>query len=385
VAKGLSIGVVFWGSTFCNYFLDYCLPSLLAEGNIPAIENKTDSLFLVCTTDEDWKNLKEHPVFVRLEAHIPVSHISFALPDSREAKMASMSRGHLTIARAMYERQTHGVYVYPDTVFSDGVLRMAQMRAAEGWPLVLVHCPRLSNEGFLAALGELGLCAPGLPIALDGRQLLAVALPNMHSEVQRFEWSKDTFFADAPSAVFWRSKDGNKLLFHTLSWAPILVDYAAFPRHDTSTLEQWTIDGDYVFRNLPDPTRAYCVLDSDEATLISFTPEAMMSYFPLRVQPAYRLPFVGQQYRLLAMRHYMNSSAIDPLKRALFMHQVRTHTGSESRKEEKEMSLKAYAIASSCLKPLTCSEVLLYKVLRVWNDGLTRRLRAWGRALSLKV
>ena len=41
--------VVLWSARFREYFLEYCVPSLLAPGNLSALSTKVPSRFLIMT------------------------------------------------------------------------------------------------------------------------------------------------------------------------------------------------------------------------------------------------------------------------------------------------------------------------------------------------
>ncbi len=64
------------------------------------------------------------------------------------------------------------------------------------------------------------------------------------------------------------------ILLHSLSWAPLLFDYGAIGEHDTSTFDQWTLDGDYLYNNTQGLNRVHVVQDSDELFLSSWGPLA---------------------------------------------------------------------------------------------------------------
>ena len=61
-------------------------------------------------------------------------------------------------------------------------------------------------------------------------------------------------------------------MLHSLSWAPLLLDYGAVGDHDTSTFDQWTLDGDYLFNNSGNMKKIHVVQDSDEIFLASWGP-----------------------------------------------------------------------------------------------------------------
>ena len=60
------IGSVVWGKSYVEKFFDYCLPSLLATGNIPALSGKRKVVHSIVTTDSDRRRMTEHPIFAQL-------------------------------------------------------------------------------------------------------------------------------------------------------------------------------------------------------------------------------------------------------------------------------------------------------------------------------
>ena len=57
--------VVMWGAKYRDYFLEYCLPTLLAPGNLPALATKRPSKFLIATTLKDWRELCDTAIFAK--------------------------------------------------------------------------------------------------------------------------------------------------------------------------------------------------------------------------------------------------------------------------------------------------------------------------------
>jgi hypothetical protein len=57
---------VVWGQRFVDKFMDYCLPSLLAPGNIPALARKRNVVHSIVTTEADRDRIVAHPTFARL-------------------------------------------------------------------------------------------------------------------------------------------------------------------------------------------------------------------------------------------------------------------------------------------------------------------------------
>ena len=62
--------VVLWGPRFRDYFLDYCLPSLLSPGNLPSLSTSAPSTLVIATPREDWAVMKTTAIFQEVERHV---------------------------------------------------------------------------------------------------------------------------------------------------------------------------------------------------------------------------------------------------------------------------------------------------------------------------
>lgn len=373
------LGVVFWGEEFRTYFTDFCLASLLSENNLPTLTDGPRSRFLICTTMEDWAKIQRHPAFEQLTRLIEPVHLPMSLDEAGETKMHAMSRGHKAVAERMFVDRVLGIFVYPDTVFSDGVIAALKRHARNGRKVVLAFCPRFTNEGFLAALRTDVLIQPGEPLSLAPRALINLAMANMHSETQTYNFEAP-YFSLRPVMCFWHVADHSGLVFHTTNWAPVLVDYAALSIHHAETLETWTIDGDYIYRNFPDAKDIHIVADTDEITLISFTPESSLTYLPLRPEWVQRLPLIGPWFRSMALRSFLNSSEIDPQKRTLFPAAVYVHAGDGDGTAWRKTLSRANRIAKhAATTPLAAWERHAFITLRILNEGFLRHIGYWVR------
>ena len=370
--REINFGVVYWGAAYRRYFLDYCLPSLLAEGNLPALVGDTHR-FLICTGAEDWAATRRHPAFRRLARYMPCEHVDFPVPDATEGKMRAMSRGHKALAGRMYARRALGSFVYPDTVYADGSLREIARLGAAGCPVVLALCPRFANAKFLdevdALRGRQG--SPAETLSLNPRHAVDLAIRHMHAETLSNEWTGARFGAK-PTMAFWRVADGSGLLFHSLHWAPVLLDYGAINQHDTRTFEDWTIDADYVFRNFPDPRAVHVIDDSDQAMLVSFSPDDD----PPPRHRIQRVPFVGELFKTLLLRRHLNSSRFDALKRALVTRPIRIHRDTIGPVWD-DIEADAERRIAAALVPMTGFASRLLQLLTIADEGVPRHARLW--------
>ena len=166
-----------------------------------------------------------------------------------------------------------------------------------------------------------------------------------------------------------RARNKAGFLFHTLNWAPVLVDYKNLFHHDTQTFDEWTIDGDYIYKNFPDPQKIRIVKNSDEFAMVSFTRESDLTYLPLKNQRLQLIPLLGDFFKILILRSKIQSGSFDELKLKLFEVPVRLKTNDQDAGWE-ELESKGLRIVRSALKPLSNIEKGLFFVLCILNDGL---------------
>jgi hypothetical protein len=322
--------MVVWGDQFVDYFVEYCLPTLMSAGNIPALSTRRPSKFLIATYPEDWERMQAAPIFQRLARHVEPVFIEIPRCPPERSGCEHMGIGHKRACEIAYRDKAYAMVLTPDCMLSDGSVARLQQLAFEGVALVLASALRFGEEPFLGRLRETGAIpaddqqGPGTPLTISGRQMVAAAVHGLHSETLRYEWGSP-YFALLPAAVWWAVRGEEGMLVHCLSWAPLMLDYAAVRQHDTSTLENWTIDGDYVFKNLESSASVYVVQDSDEMFLASWGPMADREQ-TLTPNFIYRLGKIGHFVKRLTLLSSFNGGIFDPLKQKIFFLPVRWHS-----------------------------------------------------------
>jgi hypothetical protein len=118
------------------------------------------------------------------------------------------------------------------------------------------------------------------------------------------------------------------VVLHSLSWAPLLIDYSVVQSHDMSTLDGWTIDGDYLYRNFGSTQNIHVVQDSDDVFLASWSPMAEKAFVakPLSLLNA---PLAQGLFRMLKgmlFRSGFYGPIFDPIRRQAFGLTVRWHS-----------------------------------------------------------
>ena len=323
--RPLYFTVIFWGEVHRNYCTDLLMASLLSPNNIPALNPERKSKFLIVTTRPDWDALQSNGIFNQLKQYVEPVWFEMPFPGPDELKMLVMSQGHRLVVTKAFGDRAYGVFVTPDLVLSDGSVAAMERLAEAGRKVVLSVAIRFRQEILLEEMQREGYLTPGQPLVLPPRDLMRMALRNLHTETLRYEFDAP-YFADQPISVYWRVPGGDGIIIHSFSWAPLVVDYEALHKHDTSTFDKWTMDGDYIYRNFPNPQDVYVVTDSDEIVLVSFTKEADL-HFELNPWFSGFPGWVAKLIKLERIRALRDSHVMDPLKRQIFPLPVFLHAG----------------------------------------------------------
>jgi hypothetical protein len=320
--------VVLWGERFRDYFLHYCLPSLMSPGNIPALSTRQQSKLLIATRPEDWDAMRASPIFRLMEQYLLPVFIEIPPCPANRSGCEHMGIGHKLACEMAYQEKAYAAVLTPDCVLADGSFARLQQFAQSGVEVVLAAALRFGEEPLFAHLREKG-ALPGEseignvgPLSISCRDLTYAAVNSFHSHSASCEWDC-SYFPHVAHCAWWRVPNEDGVLLHSLSWAPLLIDYAIFASHDTSTMDQWTIDGDYLYKNLDDARRVHVVQDSDELFIASWAPLADRPVYQVALL---RLPYLGSIVWRSQFKGHYESWIFDPLKRKLFVEPVRWHS-----------------------------------------------------------
>jgi hypothetical protein len=316
--------VVFWGREHRIYFLRLCLASLLSKGNIPALSKNAGHRMVIATTREDWDAIQAHPTFRHMKKYIEPLFLKLERPGPDDSKMLAMSKGHKLASTRAFDDKAMGVYLTPDLVLTDGSVAALDLLSRDGAKVVMCAAVRFAWETCIPEMRRRFDMKAGKALTLPPRELCEVALNSLHSETMRYNWEK-SYFVNMPIVCYWDVPKGEGVVVHSFSWAPLLVNYAALESHDTKTFDEWTLDGDYIYRNFPNKDDVYVVTDSDEIMLVSFTRESEL-HFKLK-RSLLKIGPWAKGIKQLLLRRLFFSHIMDPLKRDLFPTKVRWHWG----------------------------------------------------------
>ncbi len=322
--------LVVWGERYVDFLCNFCIPALLSPNNIPALLNSGNK-FLIATTDEDWARMRDRPIFQLLKRYVEPVFLRIPPCPPETVNSSHMGIGHKLATQMTFEDRAYGVLLTPDLMVSDGTIAAVQRHAVNGVQVVLCAALRFGEEPLFEHLKQMGVISiesrfgdEARPLTVTSRQLVWAGIRSFHSEVQSCEWDSP-YFPRFQIAVWWRVPREDGIILHSGSWAPLLVDYGALKEHDTSMMDNWTIDGDYVFRNFGLTGKVHVVRDSDEMILVSWGPLSDRA-IPLEPLHEFTNRFSGEWEKGAWLYKALEGTSYDPLKREIFKRPVYWHT-----------------------------------------------------------
>jgi hypothetical protein len=274
--------VQFWGRRYRDYFVDLCLPSLFAPGNLPLLRAADGHLFLIATPREDWDSLEHLPIMDRLRQHASPKLVETPPPPDNEYAtiLAHQTRSLKRLFETAYAHQAFGSAVWPDTILSDGMVAALLRFIDAGHRLVMQPTIRLAEEGVISDLTAMGLMPPGARLSITAealnvppRVVADLSVRHLHPEVQNFEEGHPCQPLHPPYR-FWRVPNRHGIILHVFFATPVLIDFTAVPADHAACLDDADWESVYIGRNFSQCGGLHVVQDSDECGILSVTPTA---------------------------------------------------------------------------------------------------------------
>lgn len=319
--------LVLWGADYVDNFLNFCLPSMLAEGNLADLPNNVISTVEIRTTPDDQRILQQNRKFQYLEKIINVVFVDIAPYVDDANKYSTLSQGQsncIQTIRSKNKSLSGDEYIfhydvifflYADFVWAKGAIKNTLKRLAAGYEGVLTPVPPLVLESFQDLLiqaqaqqnsslldeGEgkssylyeegagrkgtdptkekwLSYRDFGYSIDLSPRELVRLGKPILHP-MMRDNIIDYEMHSGNPAYVLWLGPNDDLLIrcFHA---HPVAVrvqqENPLFWSHFHKTLDEVFLP--QVFTSLD---RLHYVEDSDEIAIVSLTEAA----FPVPIMP----------------------------------------------------------------------------------------------------
>jgi hypothetical protein len=179
--KACALIMPVWGSSYVGQFLDYCLPTLLAPGNIPALTQALPTRFILLTRLSDLSVIVEHPAWRHLaeRCHADIQPIDDLVADGNHH--ATITLAYARSLRATGKAMTDTVFFFlvGDYLVADGSLHAVLKRIRSGASGVMAGSLQMSAEAAVPLLRD-RLQSSSCELALAPRLLASWALAYLH-------------------------------------------------------------------------------------------------------------------------------------------------------------------------------------------------------------
>ena len=328
--------VTFWGPVYRQYFVDRCLASLLAPGNLPQLRSDDGHRLLIATTADDWQAIEELPIMQAVRRYVTPIHLDIGsprpTPPGSKAAILQQNRCQKLLLETAYSHRTYACMLWPDIIFSDGLGLSLLGWAAEGRQLVLFASLRHVQETVLDELAARDLLPPDThpsltckPLVIPPRVLADISVRHLHPEVAVYDF-EDSRLPACPAHLFARVAGDRGIVLHTFHGQQILMDFAALETHNTDCLSRGLFEDVYIDENFAGCEKIHVVRDSDEFGILSLTPAAVGSFSKREaVERSTLRQTFALSWRLRAAMRYHTKENRFRIRRDIFRKPIRWH------------------------------------------------------------
>jgi hypothetical protein len=266
------IGSIVWGERFVDKFMNYCLPSLLAPGNIPALARKRRVVHSIVTTEADRERIVAHPTFARLRKQAEVVFTCFPPEFLERREQSGYNFYHfygLLDHQSVYMATAldADLYLLPiDCVYSSeclGHFSASLEGDADCCSVAAIEVEELKLRAWLDVKAKRRANVLDLP----GGELLQAASERPDRYFRSLIMRPDnTEFCAHPRELVWPFADG--LAIHSIFMHPLAVSARLLSRPFHAPHEN--VDFALLPRLLQDDGRLKIMKDASEATIAHF-------------------------------------------------------------------------------------------------------------------
>ena len=238
-----------WGEQYARGFLDFCLPSLLAPGNIPALSKLAPSTLVLLTPARNAAVIKQSPLWSLLLRYCEVRI------EPIDDLVSGSSSTVLTLAYAFAIRQTGQqaldtcfVPLVADYVLSDGSLVKVVEHIFAGASGVLAGNFQIERETALPRLEAIK--DDNGVLAITSRTLIEISFGALHQATLAQIVNADGRYDSRTNRLFWRVDDdcmvGRFFLMHMIAIRPETLDFIIAAPSDYSLIPELCPSGNIV-------------------------------------------------------------------------------------------------------------------------------------------
>ncbi len=272
-AKSIEVLLPVWGYDFAEQFLERCLPTLLAPGNLPALARLLPTEFVFLTRKEDEAMIRQHPNFALLEKTCAVGFLAIddLITDGNHSTTVTLGYTRAVRRRGAAMLDTCFFFLVSDYIIADGSLASVLARMQAGASAVQAGNFQLDERAAAGWLRQRLDRAAGR-LALPPRELMRWALGCLHPATAANIVNYPICHNAHTNRLFWRVDDdtliGRFYLLHMICIRPEIVDFAVGASCDYSFVSEMCPSGNVV-----------TMTDSDDYLVLEVQPRRHESHF----------------------------------------------------------------------------------------------------------
>jgi hypothetical protein len=252
-----------WGQTYIDELLEFCLPALLAPGNLPALVKEFSCELVLVTEECLFDYVRRNRAFAAISELCPTRLVMIDdLVVSRNMYGHSLTfglhRGFEDLGPKMCE--TNLLFFNSDFILADGSLDSVAKALRDGERLIFAPSYCVVAEDVAPLLRERIDPATGV-LRLPPREMAAIAIPNRHYTIRGKTVNEPNYHMNIVDQFYWLV-DGTALIGHQM---PIAIVCMRPQRVYTDPVSFW----DYATISMACPTaRRHVLGDSDDFLMI---------------------------------------------------------------------------------------------------------------------
>lgn len=194
-----------WGFAYVRNFLEFALPTWLADGNLPAVSRMVPTEFVFLTSREDELYLRAHPGFKRLSAicETRIHFVDHLITGTNYSTTITLAYAEAIRATGDDMLDTCFLFLVSDYVVANGSFRTVVERVQAGRNGVLVGNFQVVEEEALPWLTDLLQASP-TALQIEPRKLMKWGLSHLHPATIANTVNYPLLHNDHTNRLFWR-------------------------------------------------------------------------------------------------------------------------------------------------------------------------------------
>jgi hypothetical protein len=249
--KQITLLMPVWGYQFIGRFLEFCLPTLLAPNNIPAIARELPCRFVLLSSVADEPIIRSHPAWQKLERHCACEIQSIDDLITQGNHTATITLAFERVLRQFGEamRDTCFIFLMSDYLVADGSLKTVLTTIQKGASVALAGNFQIIAEEAAPLLRQ-RIDLASHEIVLPARDLVRWSLAHLHPATAANIVNFGLIHNFHTNRLFWRvdsdSLIGRFYLMHPIAIHPEVTKFVVGASWDYSFVPELCPSGNDV-------------------------------------------------------------------------------------------------------------------------------------------